>query len=89
MIRVDLNHAHFSRAVKNSTVVPRGGAIDMEISKYLRQHSRTIAWKSQLFINSYAKALEVHFMVDLDVLTFVPLDFTYKKENITYFHVAC
>ncbi|CAH8253287.1 unnamed protein product [Arabidopsis lyrata] len=46
------------RAVKNSTVVPRGGAIDMEISKYLRQHSRTIAWKSQLFINSYAKALE-------------------------------
>ncbi|XP_020871806.1 T-complex protein 1 subunit eta [Arabidopsis lyrata subsp. lyrata] len=47
------------RAVKNSTVVPRGGAIDMEISKYLRQHSRTIAWKSQLFINSYAKALEI------------------------------
>ncbi|CAN6887439.1 unnamed protein product, partial [Brassica oleracea] len=47
------------RAVKNSTVVPGGGAIDMEISKYLRQHSRTIAGKSQLFINSYAKALEV------------------------------
>ncbi|AEE75106.1 TCP-1/cpn60 chaperonin family protein [Arabidopsis thaliana] len=45
------------RAVKNSTVVPGGGAID--ISKYLRQHSRTIAGKSQLFINSYAKALEV------------------------------
>ncbi|KAJ4898185.1 T-complex protein 1 subunit eta [Raphanus sativus] len=47
------------RAVKNSTVVPGGGAIDMEVSKYLRQHSRTIAGKSQLFINSYAKALEV------------------------------
>ncbi|KAF3331575.1 T-complex protein 1 subunit eta-like protein [Carex littledalei] len=47
------------RAVKNSTVVPGGGAIDMEISKYLRQHARTIAWKSQLFINAYAKALEV------------------------------
>lgn len=31
----------------------------MEISRYLRQHSRTIAGKSQLFINSYAKALEV------------------------------
>lgn len=31
----------------------------MEISRYLRQHARTIAGKSQLFINSYAKALEV------------------------------
>ncbi|CAA7407684.1 unnamed protein product [Spirodela intermedia] len=47
------------RALKNSTVVPGGGAIDMEISRYLRQHSRTIAGKSQLFINSYAKALEI------------------------------
>ncbi|CAM6086288.1 unnamed protein product [Calypogeia fissa] len=47
------------RAVKNSTVVAGGGAIDMEISRYLRQHARTIAGKSQLFINSYAKAFEV------------------------------
>ncbi|MQL90140.1 hypothetical protein Taro_022716 [Colocasia esculenta] len=47
------------RAVKNSTVVPGGGAIDMEISRYLRQHARTIAGKSQLFINAYAKALEI------------------------------
>ncbi|KAH7436362.1 hypothetical protein KP509_05G016500 [Ceratopteris richardii] len=47
------------RALKNSAVVAGGGAIDMELSKYLRQHSRTIAGKSQLFINSYAKALEV------------------------------
>ena len=31
----------------------------MELSRYLRQHARTIAGKSQLFINSYAKALEV------------------------------
>lgn len=47
------------RAMKNSTIVAGGGAIDMEISRYLRQHARTIAGKSQLFINSYAKALEV------------------------------
>jgi len=46
------------RALKNSTVVPGGGAIDMEISKYLRQHARTIAGKSQFFVNSFAKALE-------------------------------
>ncbi|KAF6153956.1 hypothetical protein GIB67_023733, partial [Kingdonia uniflora] len=39
------------RALKNSTVV-------MEISWYLRQHARTIAGKSQLFINALAKALE-------------------------------
>jgi T-complex protein 1 subunit eta len=31
----------------------------MELSRYLRQHARTIPGKSQLFINSYAKALEV------------------------------
>ncbi|PHT79096.1 T-complex protein 1 subunit eta [Capsicum chinense] len=47
------------RAVKNSTVVPGGGAIDMEISRFLRQHARSIQGKSQLFINSYAKALEI------------------------------
>uniref|UniRef100_A0A453NDU9 T-complex protein 1 subunit eta n=1 Tax=Aegilops tauschii subsp. strangulata TaxID=200361 RepID=A0A453NDU9_AEGTS len=47
------------RAVRNSTVVPGGGAIDMEISKHLRLHARSIAGKSQVFVNSFAKALEV------------------------------
>ncbi|KAF6152159.1 hypothetical protein GIB67_005805, partial [Kingdonia uniflora] len=51
------------RALKNSTVVTGGRAIDMEISRYLRQHSRTIVAKSQLFINAYAKALEVGFFL--------------------------
>ncbi|ERM95984.1 hypothetical protein AMTR_s00129p00016230 [Amborella trichopoda] len=46
-------------ALRTSTVVAGGGAIDVEISRYLRQHARTIARKSQLFINSYAKALEI------------------------------
>lgn len=31
----------------------------MELSKFLRGHARTVAGKSQLFINSFAKALEV------------------------------
>ena len=31
----------------------------MEISRYLRSHARTIAGKAQLFINAFAKALEV------------------------------
>ena len=47
------------RAVKHSYVVPGGGAIEMELSKYLRNYSRTIAGKQQLVINSFAKALEV------------------------------
>lgn len=47
------------RAAKNSTVVAGGGAIDMEVSRHLRQYARSIAGKSQLFINSFAKALEV------------------------------
>ena len=38
---------------------PGGGAIEMELSKLLRAHSRTIAGKQQLVINAFAKALEV------------------------------
>lgn len=47
------------RAMKHSYVVPGGGAIEMELSKFLRAHSRTIAGKQQLVINAFAKALEV------------------------------
>jgi len=47
------------RAIKNDAVVAGGGAIEMELSKYLRDHSRTIAGKEQLLIGCMAKALEV------------------------------
>ncbi|GAQ83223.1 TCP-1/cpn60 chaperonin family protein [Klebsormidium nitens] len=47
------------RAIKNQAVVPGGGAIDMEVSRHLRNYARGIAGKAQLFINAYAKALEV------------------------------
>lgn len=47
------------RAMKNDAVVAGGGAIEMELSKYLRDHSRTIAGKEQLIISAFAKALEV------------------------------
>lgn len=47
------------RAFKNSSIVAGGGAIDMELSKALRQHARTMSSKSQVFVNAYAKALEV------------------------------
>jgi T-complex protein 1 subunit eta len=47
------------RAKKNDSVVAGGGAIEMELSKYLRDYSRTIAGKEQLLIGAMAKALEV------------------------------
>lgn len=47
------------RALKNDSIVAGGGAIEMELSKYLRDYSRTIAGKEQLIIASMAKSLEV------------------------------
>lgn len=46
------------RALKNDSVVAGGGAIEMELSKYLRDYSRTVAGKEQLLIASMAKAFE-------------------------------
>lgn len=47
------------RAVQNNEVVAGGGAVEMEISKYLRDYSKQIAGKEQLIISAFAKALEV------------------------------
>uniref|UniRef100_A0A3Q2YHS5 T-complex protein 1 subunit eta n=1 Tax=Hippocampus comes TaxID=109280 RepID=A0A3Q2YHS5_HIPCM len=47
------------RAIKNDSVVAGGGAVEMELSKYLRYYSRTIPGKQQLLIGAYAKALEI------------------------------
>ncbi|XP_032682697.1 T-complex protein 1 subunit eta [Odontomachus brunneus] len=47
------------RMVKNDAVVGGGGAIEMELSKTLRDYSRTIAGKEQLLIGATARALEV------------------------------
>ncbi|KAK4700680.1 T-complex protein 1 subunit eta, partial [Phenoliferia sp. Uapishka_3] len=47
------------RAIKNNQVVAGGGATEMEISKFLRDTSRTIEGKQQLIIGAFAKALEV------------------------------
>lgn len=47
------------RARKHTNIVAGGGAIEMEVSKYLREYSRTIHGKQQLIINAFAKALEV------------------------------
>lgn len=47
------------RMVKNDAVVGGGGAIEIELSKTLRDYSRTIAGKEQLLIGAIARALEV------------------------------
>lgn len=47
------------RMVKNDAVVGGGGAIEMELSKTLRDYSRTIAGKEQLLIGAIARALEI------------------------------
>jgi len=47
------------RLIKNPSVIAGGGAIEMELSAHLREHSRTIYGKQQLIINAFAKALEV------------------------------
>ena len=47
------------RTIGNHSVVAGGGAIEMELPKYLRDYSRTIPGKQQLLIGAYTKALEI------------------------------
>lgn len=47
------------RTVKSSSVVAGGGACEMELSRHLREYSKTIAGKQQLIIGGFARALEV------------------------------
>lgn len=47
------------RAIKHSTAVAGGGAIEMELSRYLRDVSMTVEGKEQLLMQAFAKALEV------------------------------
>eukprot|EP00658_Telonema_sp_P-2_P057562 TRINITY_DN45_c0_g1_i5.p1 TRINITY_DN45_c0_g1~~TRINITY_DN45_c0_g1_i5.p1 ORF type:complete len:363 (+),score=125.68 TRINITY_DN45_c0_g1_i5:806-1894(+) len=46
------------RTLKNSTCVPGGGAIDMELSKAVKQYAMTVQGKGQFFMLAFAKALE-------------------------------
>lgn len=47
------------RAVKNDSIVAGGGAIEMALSRTLKDYSRTVPGKEQLIIAAYAKAFEV------------------------------
>lgn len=47
------------RAIKTGSVVGGGGAVEMELSKKLREFSRTIRGTEQMVIAGYARALEI------------------------------
>ncbi len=47
------------RAIKAKAIVAGGGAVEMELSKYLRDYSRNMPGKKQFIISAYARALEV------------------------------
>eukprot|EP00499_Haloplacidia_sp_CaronLabIsolate_P008815 CAMPEP_0196780522 /NCGR_PEP_ID=MMETSP1104-20130614/7940_1 /TAXON_ID=33652 /ORGANISM="Cafeteria sp., Strain Caron Lab Isolate" /LENGTH=583 /DNA_ID=CAMNT_0042150733 /DNA_START=38 /DNA_END=1789 /DNA_ORIENTATION=- len=47
------------RAMKSNKVVAGGGAIEMELSRLVKEFARTIEGKLQVVINGFAKALEV------------------------------
>lgn len=43
------------RARKHHSVVAGGGAIEMELSRYLREYAKSIKSKIQLVISAYAQ----------------------------------
>jgi T-complex protein 1 subunit eta len=47
------------RAIRASSIVAGGGAIEMEISKFVRKYAMGISGKEQLVVLAFAKALEV------------------------------
>merc|ERR1712146_10954 len=47
------------RTVEHASVVGGGGAIEMELSKHLRDYSQTVDTKQQLIIKAFAMAFEV------------------------------
>ncbi|KAL5534037.1 CCT7 [Sanghuangporus baumii] len=47
------------RAVRNGEVVAGGGAVEMDLSAYVRKHALTIPGKMQLIMTAFAHALEI------------------------------
>ena len=58
------------RAIKNDAVVAGGGAIEMEVSKYLRDCSRSVAGKEQLIIAAMAKGTRFIFFGNCTKLSY-------------------
>lgn len=75
------------RMLKNDAIVAGGGSIEMELSKTLRDYSRTIAGKEQLLIGALARALEIipryRFYINYFSLTK-----TIRKSNHFFFIIS-
>ncbi|KAA8494336.1 T-complex protein 1 subunit eta [Porphyridium purpureum] len=66
------------RAIKYPSAVAGGGAIEMELSRYLRDQAKQIQGKQQLVMNAFAKSLEVIPRVLCDNAGFDSTDVLYK-----------
>lgn len=47
------------QSIRSKSIVAGGGAVEIELSKYLREYALTIQGKGQFIINAFAKALEI------------------------------
>lgn len=47
------------RAIRSGSIVAGGGAVEMQVSRFLKQHALTIEGKGQLIVSALAKAMEV------------------------------
>jgi len=47
------------RAFRSGSIVAGGGAVEMEVSRHLKNHALTIEGKGQLIVSAFAKALEI------------------------------
>ncbi|ETO18279.1 hypothetical protein RFI_18998 [Reticulomyxa filosa] len=71
------------KCVQHSQIVGGAGAIEMELSRYLRDVSKQVKDKSQLIMASYAKALEV---IPRQLAQNAGLDATDIVNNLRYLH---
>ena len=51
------------RCIQHKQVVAGGGAVEMELSRYVRQYSRQIRDKSQIIMGAFGKAFEVNIAI--------------------------
>ncbi|ORM40266.1 T-complex protein 1 subunit eta [Babesia sp. Xinjiang] len=85
------------RTTKTHTIVGGGGAVEMELSKALREYSLSVVGKQQLIINAFARALEVIPKTlaqnagfnATDVISKLRRDHALSKEGVNWFGVNC
>nr|BAH22752.1 eta subunit of chaperonin containing t-complex polypeptide 1 [Babesia major] len=85
------------RSTKTHTILGGGGAVEMELSKALRDYSLTVIGKQQLVIGAFARALEVIPKTlaqnagfnAIDVLSKLRREHAMSKDDVNWFGVNC